>query len=204
MRPRVRCAAVRHGWRPGVTRALYVRWRSGCIARGLCTRVSTVSALARVCPPSALSPLGREPQLATVWHAPRRPWCAAVETAAAARGATRLSVCENPFATGIYLYGAHHPLRQYCVVLDMYVPCTALAREYVARSVCGGGRYGLVACLGGRAPRQMVRTRVARTGCTSHGRVRPSRVSAVGAMHPRSKRGCIATTSISIGASARA
>ena len=63
-----------------------------------------------VCPPSALPPLGREPQLATVWHAPRRPWCAAVETAAAARGATRLSVCENPFATGIYLYGAHHPL----------------------------------------------------------------------------------------------
>ena len=52
---------------------------------------------------------GREPQLATVWHAPQRPWCAAVETAAAARGATRLSVCENPFATGIYLYGAHHP-----------------------------------------------------------------------------------------------
>ena len=52
---------------------------------------------------------GREPQLATVWHAPRRPWCAAVETAAAARGATCLSVCENPFATGIYLYGAHHP-----------------------------------------------------------------------------------------------
>ena len=30
-------------------------------------------------------------------------------------------------------------LRQYCVVLDMYVPCTALAREYTARGVCGGG-----------------------------------------------------------------
>ena len=37
-------------------------------------------------------------------------------------------------------------LRQYCVVLDMYVPCTALAREYVARCVCGGGRYGSASC----------------------------------------------------------
>ena len=37
-------------------------------------------------------------------------------------------------------------LRQYCVVLDMYVPYTALAREYTARGVCGGGRYGSASC----------------------------------------------------------
>ena len=34
-------------------------------------------------------------------------------------------------------------LRQYCVVLDMYVPYTALAREYAARGVCGGGTLRL-------------------------------------------------------------
>ena len=90
-----------------------------------------------------------------------------------------------------------------CAVLDRNDQNDEWRKVFLRRDA--GLVVGLfVACLGGRAPRQMVRTRVARTGCTSHGRVRPSRVSAPGAMHPRSERGCIATTSASIGASARA
>ena len=53
---------------------------------------------------------------------------------------------------------------------------------------------GLLHGLGGRAPWQMVRSPVARFECTSHGRVRPSRVSArVGDVLEYSSSRCDAT-----------
>ena len=52
----------------------------------------------------------------------------------------------SPGRAQLFVRTHRHPLAppiRYCVVLDMYVPCTALAREYGARCVCGGGTLRL-------------------------------------------------------------